>query len=693
MGEESPKPASTPTGAVFLSYASEDVGAAQRICEALRIAGIQVWLDQSELRGGDAWDQSIREQLQACALFIPIISANAHSRTEGYFRLEWKLAVDRSHRMAPDQAFLLPVVIDDTPKTDKRIPERFRELQWSRLPGGDVPSAFVERVRRLLAPDPSHVATATLSPAQPVLTATLAVGRTFSRPQRALPALVAVIVLGAAAYFAVDMLSKHAALPPTPSPAPATAGQTDFSPPPHSIAVLPFVNMSGDKEQEYFSDGLTEEILNSLARINELQVSARTSSFSFKGKDVKIGTIARELNVASILEGSVRRAGNTVRVTAQLNNAVTGFHLWSQTYDRDLSNVLQLQAEIANAVANVLKITLLGDVAEKIEMGGTRNPAAFDAYLRGSMAYRTNWPPAPGLDEKDWQAALDGYTEAIRLDSNYALAYADRSIALSSFTGDPEGRWPTAATLTQAQADARKAIGLAPSLGVGHEALAIYFETSLVFRDALEEYERAVALTPGDSRILRHYGFFATLMAKTEPGLAAARRSVVLDPLNVANHISLGQSLFVARRYGEAIAALKEAKILAPGNPVVSEWLGYAYYVSGDFQSAREACEPKHAGENGALLCLAIIYDKLGEHPKAEEMLGKFRAFAGDSAAVLYAMVYAEWGDSARALDWLRTAMRLRDPLLAAVKTAPPLDPLRREPRFQAIERELKFPE
>src|SRR5262249_7348307 len=137
------------------------------------------------------------------------------------------------------------------------------------------------------------------------------------------------------------------------------------------------------KQQEYFSDGLTEEILNSLARISELQVSARTSAFSFKGKDLKIGTIARELNVGAILEGSVRRAGNTIRITAQLNNAVTGFHLWSQTYDRDLSNVLQLQTEIANAVANALKVTLLGDVAAKIEVGGTRTPAAFDAYLRG----------------------------------------------------------------------------------------------------------------------------------------------------------------------------------------------------------------------------------------------------------------------------------------------------------------------
>jgi TolB-like protein len=146
--------------------------------------------------------------------------------------------------------------------------------------------------------------------------------------------------------------------------------------------------MSADKEQEYFSDGLTEEILNALARINELQVAARTSSFSFQGEHPDIATVARKLNVGAVLEGSVRRSSHTVRITAQLINAVTGFHLWSETYDRDLSDVLKLQTEIATAVATALKITLLSDVAARIEVGGTRNPNALDAYLRGARLFR-----------------------------------------------------------------------------------------------------------------------------------------------------------------------------------------------------------------------------------------------------------------------------------------------------------------
>src|SRR5262249_48720582 len=144
-----------PGRAVFLSYASQDAEPAKRICDALRAAGIEVWFDQSNLRGGDAWDQCIRRQIKTCALFIPVISRTTHDRDEGYFRLEWKLAIDRCHLMAPDRAFLLPVCIDDTHDDDTRIPERFREVQWTRLPQGNVPTAFVEHVRRLLANEPS----------------------------------------------------------------------------------------------------------------------------------------------------------------------------------------------------------------------------------------------------------------------------------------------------------------------------------------------------------------------------------------------------------------------------------------------------------------------------------------------------------------------------------------------------------
>ena len=256
-----------------------------------------------------------------------------------------------------------------------------------------------------------------------------------------------------------------------PGAAVQNSSATAFNPPPHSIAVLPFVNLSGDKEQEYFSDGLTEELLNSLAEINELQVAARTSSFSFKGKDVDLGTVARKLNVGAVLEGSVRRSAHTVRITAQLINAVTGFHLWSQTYDRDLGDVLKLQTDIASAVASALKVTLLGDVAAKVELGGTRNPDAFDAYLRGAKEYTTRH------EAKDLPAAIAAYTKAIRLDPRYALAFAGRSMALSALAAQSATAAAMREGFDKAQADARQALALAPDLAQAHLASANVSET------------------------------------------------------------------------------------------------------------------------------------------------------------------------------------------------------------------------
>jgi TolB-like protein/tetratricopeptide (TPR) repeat protein len=471
--------------------------------------------------------------------------------------------------------------------------------------------------------------------------------------------------------------------------APSTAAA--FNPPPHSIAVLPFLNMSGGKEQEYFSDGLTEEILNSLARINELQVSARTSSFSFKGKDADISTIAHQLNVASILEGSVRRAGNTVRITAQLNNAVTGFHLWSQTYDRGLSDVLRVQTEIADAVASALKITLLGDIAAKIEAGGTRNPAAFDAYLRAAKAMWSSH------DAKQDETAIAAFSEAIRLDPNYALAFAGRSLAWQAHADWTYGAYATGATIGKddklALADARQAVTLAPELAEGHLALHLFFQgRSLDFASAKAELERAVALAPGNADVLARYGRFAVMTGHTDAGLAAARRAVILDPLNAQSHYRLGQSLLRARHYAEAVAAFSDVLVLDPQHPDAPHLRGLAYYGLGDFQNARASCEAS-SDDEASQWCLALTYQRLGRRADAETALAKLRAVAGDPSAYLLATIYAQWGNTAQALESLEAAWRLRVPALRWLKVDPLMDPLRNEPRFQAIERELKFPD
>jgi TolB-like protein len=688
MQGEPPTQASTPTGAVFLSYASQDAGAAQRICEALRAAGIEVWFDQSELRGGDAWDHKIRDQIHDCRLFIPVISANTERRDEGYFRREWSLAVDRTRDMAHKRTFLLPVVIDGTPERSAAVPDKFHELQWTRLPGGETPPAFVDRIRQLLTPDVAPATTgAAPSTSGPVLTSST---RRSSWSKVAIWGASAIAAV-AGAYFVANKvwLAKQPAQPEPPSA--LTAPQTTpsagapFHPPPLSIAVLPFVNLSGDKNQEYFSDGLTEELLNSLSRINELQVAGRTSSFYFKGEHADISTIAHKLNVASLLEGSVRRSGNTVRITTQLTNAVTGFHLWSQTYDRSLADVLKLQTEIANAVTQALKIKLLSDGDLSIEIGGTHNPQAFDAYLRATHVHLAKFDP------HSEQTAIASYSEAVRLDPGYALAFAGQAIALEVYGASFAPSARINQYLNRAQIAARRAVALAPELAEGHLALAIVYDGYLDFTHAAEEHERARELAPGNVRVLRNYADFFGQMGNTDAALQAARRAVTLDPLSLNANINLASTLRTAKRYKEAIAALHAALALDPDFSALPVLLGETYYLVGDYPQALSWCE--RSSSDFRYGCLAVTYNAVGQRAKGETMLEKLRALRGDAEALSYVAIYAQWGDKKKALDALDTSFRLRDPGLRSLKVDPYFDPLRHEPRFQAVERALKFPD
>jgi TolB-like protein len=443
--------------------------------------------------------------------------------------------------------------------------------------------------------------------------------------------------------------------------------------------------MSGDKDQEYFSEGLTEELLNSLARIDELQVAARTSSFSFQGEHPDIATVAHKLNVAAVLEGSVRRSAHTLRITAQLVNGVTGFHLWSQTYDRNLGDELALQTEIANAVAGALKVTLLDGVAAKIELGGTRNPAAFDAYLQGSKAFRNRH------EAKDVETAIAEYSEAIRLDPNYARAFVARSIAI----GELDGWWTTTDATGErpwdrARADASTAIALAPELGEGHMALAEGFIAALDYTRANEEYEHAVALASGNAQVLQYYGLFAALMGRTEKAIAAARHAVLLDPLNRDSFGALAQTLHAAHHFEEAIAAYREASLIDPGYSQPYRWA--TDYALANYEGARSLCETR-PDDWGSQVCLAVTYDKLGRHAAAESELAKYRAGNPDHDDwYQYAQIYAQWGDTAKALSCLEEALRLRVIALEYLKVDTLLAPIRNEPRFQAIERALKFP-
>jgi TolB-like protein/tetratricopeptide (TPR) repeat protein len=678
----------TDTGkAVFLSYASEDVLAAQRICDALRLAGIEVWFDKSELRGGDTWDAAIRQQIKTCALFLPIISRTTQTRDEGYFRLEWKLAIDRSHLIAADRAFLLPIVIDDTSDPTARVPDRFREVQWTRLPGGETPSSFAEQISRLLTPEPVGTGPAAVYPA--TTTPARTPNPTPSRSKFPLIAIV-VVLLAALGIFVIirgGSLQHGADSKSEAQPNGASVATRAFNPPPHSIAVLPFANLSADKDQEYFSDGLTEELLNSLSGIEGLQVAARTSAFSFKGTNTDIGTVARKLNVGAVLEGSVRRSSDTIRITAQLINAVTGFHLWSKTYDRGAGDVLKLQTEIATAVANALQVTLLGDTASRLELGGTSNPAAFDAYLRGVRLLRL----AAAVTPMQCETPIHAFNDAIALDDKFALAYASRAFAFDECSGNSRG-WLQQPKEQAARADAERAIELAPGLAEGYLALSRIEQGSLNFESANHACARALTLGPGNVQVLYECSLLSVYLGHGDVAISNVRRAVALDPINPLSHRALGDTLRYMRRYADAIAAYDDSIAADPEHSADADAKrGVAYYLAGDLPSAQSSCEGKPDFFRNAI-CRALVYDRVGRHGDAAAVLARIKQLAGDAAAYQYAEIFAQWGEHNAALDWLEKAVQLRDPGLIYTKTDALLDPLRTEPRFQAIERQLRFP-
>jgi len=442
--------------------------------------------------------------------------------------------------------------------------------------------------------------------------------------------------------------------------------------------------MSGDPKQDYFSDGLSEELLNALASIRGLQVAARTSSFSFKDKGMDVASIARRLNVGAVLEGSVRKDGGQIRITAQLINAVTGFHMWSHTYDRDLKNVLALQTEIANAVTKELQSTLLVDASIAVELGGTRNPLAFDAYLKARginvVSKETNL------------AEIAAYDEAIRLDSRYAKAYAGKAASLSFFAGSYEPAATARKVHEQALAIAEKAVQLAPDLAEAHLVFADIYDAGLLeFRHGMTEYERAQALAPGDNRVIRNYAEFLARMGHADSAVANAQRAVTMDPVNAYSHNRLGWVLYFSHRYPEAVAAFDHALSLDSNLPWTYAARGLSYLGLGNFEAARNSCKtPPLFWLNQ--MCIAIVSDKLGDKAAAQAMLAQMKSDSGEAMAYQYASVYAQRGEIPNALDWLETAYRYKDVGLAWLKVDLLLDPLRGEPRFQVIERKLKFP-
>jgi TolB-like protein/Tfp pilus assembly protein PilF len=467
---------------------------------------------------------------------------------------------------------------------------------------------------------------------------------------------------------------SRAATAAAPAPLQARTGRA-------SIAVLPFINMSDDKANDYFSDGLSEELLNVLAKVQGLRVIARTSSFAFKGKDATIADVAKTLGVDHVLEGSVRKSGDRVRITAQLIRTADSSHLWSETYDRTLEDVFAIQDEISGEVVDALKVRLLGHNASRAEVGGTTNARAYEAYLQG--LYNLN----KGQQEAALRKALAAFDQAIAEDPTYARAHAGRARALSQLASN--GYEPFDSGFRRAREAAEHAIELEPKLAEAWLPLA--YITSAVDLDipkAQTQFDRALALKPGSAEVQVAYTNFTLGIGRVDKAIEAGSKAVQLDPIAPRPHTALAAAYYGARRYEEALAVARRAERLDPDYPGVHAGTGYVLLETGDLEEARAEFE-KEPIEWQRLTGLALADAKLGRAEPARAELATAIERLGEAAAYQYAEINAQLGDHDEAFRWLEVARRIKDPGLSILVSDPLMDPLRKDPRYKKLTHEL----
>ena len=466
------------------------------------------------------------------------------------------------------------------------------------------------------------------------------------------------------------------------------------SPAPPSIAVLPFANLSRDEENEYFADGLAEELLNVLARIRGLRVASRTSAFFFKGKDVDIRTVAQKLGVATVLEGSMRRSGQRIRVTAQLIDAASDSHIWSQVYDRTLDDIFAVQADIANAVVAELRAALLGErddggVNASVEAevrraasGRGDDPEAYRLYLQGRFYVLR-------ITEADVERGVGFYRRALERDPTFALAWAGLSRAYHAQAG--RGWLPVAEGMERARDAAQQALALRPDVAEAHIALAwVLADFDWDWEGAQHELERARALAPGDGDVHRACASLAMQLGRADESIAFARRAVALDPLSKPAHVVLGDCCLRAGRLEEAVASLEFALDLAPSAGITHYILSCARLLQGRTDEALDEAE-REPIPYLRLLCLALVQHTLGNPAASDAALHRLIDEFGDAFSFQIAAAHAWRGEADSAFTWLERAYATHDAGLGESLSYPALRALHADPRWHALMRNIGF--
>jgi TolB-like protein/DNA-binding winged helix-turn-helix (wHTH) protein/Tfp pilus assembly protein PilF len=452
-----------------------------------------------------------------------------------------------------------------------------------------------------------------------------------------------------------------------------------------SIAVLPFADMSPAKDQEYFSDGLSEQLINDLARVSGLKVVGRSSAFQFKGKNEDVREVGRKLGVANVLEGNVRREGDHVRITAELIKADDGYQLWSQTYDREINDIFAVEDEIALAATEALRLKLLGSNGQPVASNlRSPNPAAYQAYLQAKYFI------GRGRGKEDLGKALAYADTAIKLDEKYASAWAMRALVQNTMvevelTEVTEG-------YRKARNDAERAIALDPTLGSAYLALATnQIDYDWDWDGAKICLTKAAALEPGSTEVFRVRSNLSWVLGNLGQAIELREQEVALDPLRADSFLDLGYLLYVAGRYDRAQAELQKALDLNPQAAFAHFTLGLILITEGKPQQAFAEIE-KEPSDWAKLTGQALVYHALGREQDSNAALAELIAKHDTDSAFQIAQAYAFRGETDKSFEWLERAYKQRDAGLTVLKTDPLLKQLHQDRRYAELLKKMRLP-
>lgn len=631
MAEEPAAAANTAT--LFLSYARADEVFARRLAAALEHSGYTVWWD-ALIEGGAAFGRSIAEALDTADVVLVLWSKTS-------VESDW---VKDEAAQGRERHRLIPLSIDGT-----LPPLGFRQYQVI-----EIAHWRGRRTSPQFAAIERAIAAAVGQPSGPGRSQRTGVSR---RALLAGSGAVAVAAGGGATWLAWDhgLIGGHEPL---------------------SIAVLPFRNLSGDRSQDYFADGLTDEIRSALTRIQALRVFAGTSSEKANNEGGDVKAIATELGVSYLLSGSVQRSGDVARIATDLVDGGTGFSRWSQSVDRQLSDIFAVQSDIARTVAQAMSVQVA--TAEPAP-GGTTNVQAYEHYLQGRALFNL------AKDEATDRASLANLDMAVAEDPKFALAHAARSRSLSVIAGEHATADQIRPLYVEAIAAAQRAIQLAPDLAEGHLALAYAtFAGKLDIRGAWPSYQQAYRLGYGNADIAVLYALYCSRAGRPAEAKAAVGRAVLLDPLNARAFRAVGSVAYAARDYADALPPLKRALELNPKMAFAHSLAGNSLLGLGRTADAIKEFDAEPEAQF-RLPGLAIAQNRLGNRQAAEKAFEDLQSQVGDSAVYQQAEVLAQWGRADESLQKLARALQVGDSGLTYAPTDVMLDPLRRDPRFSNV--------